>query len=247
MKPGLLSYTTVAIFFLFLTAMTMASPLPHPPDFVLPTRNKANSPARKALTHVGQHSTQSTSETGPVNLHQSEMTGTESEVEMKKTAMREWISKISPIPLSLIPPKSIQEGRMKMVSERRETLLKFVEDRQDNFEMKLKECQLSILYFQNAIFKDLPPYEGTAHLALRLMVEALKIFLYPVYKKDKPPTAIRDMIITVVPYYQEAYERLRDKPDWEKCNGDFTIEKAKVLLGKVEALLHQPQAEGGSG
>ncbi|KAG6834241.1 hypothetical protein H0H93_010983, partial [Arthromyces matolae] len=118
---------------------------------------------------------------------------TESEVEMKKTAMREWISKISPIPLSLIPQNSRQANRVKMVSERREKLLQFAKG-MDNDEMDLQAFQLEILLFQWKIFKDLPKDEGTHHLALRLMMEALKIFLYPVYRGDKPPETIGVMI-----------------------------------------------------
>ncbi|KAG6819316.1 hypothetical protein H0H93_013109, partial [Arthromyces matolae] len=163
-------------------------------------------------------------------------------------AKEEWISSPTPIPSEFAEEELYDEEKFsrEIAKKSLKNLLKFVEGEQDSDDNYLGAWQKELLISQQAIFEEI---DETTHyrpsVALQLLLEALKIFLFPVYKELD--SDIKKAAIKKVKYYQKVYEEHHGKTNWETCSaekGKFTNKEAEELLEKVVGLLKSiPKSE----
>ncbi|KAG6835819.1 hypothetical protein H0H93_014363 [Arthromyces matolae] len=158
-------------------------------------------------------------------------------------AKDEWLSSQTPIPseVAQLDPLHEQQKRWETAKASRANLLRFANSGLNYLDCTLYGWQTALLDSQQAMFIQIPT---TAHyersVALRLLLEGLKIFLFPVYQMVKHIVDVKAAAMEKIIYYQKVLEDRHGIIDWEKCSDDpknFTDEKAHQLLEKVEELL----------
>ncbi|KAG6834021.1 hypothetical protein H0H93_012476, partial [Arthromyces matolae] len=96
-------------------------------------------------------------------------------------AKEEWISSQAPIPSAVY---KLQRNLGEKATGSRASLLKFASGEKDAQDQELLKWQTALMDSQQAMFMQIPT---TAHdkqsVALQLLLECLKIFLFPVYRK----------------------------------------------------------------